>query len=460
MRISGCHALLWGTSALLLAVHPISAQERPGHTLIRAIDSIAETALRAGPIVGMSVALVRGSEVLLAKGYGYADLENNVPATEHTVYRIASITKQFTAAAILQLVEQGKLNLDYDITRYLPGYDTHGYTITVQQLLNHTSGIRSFTELPAFQARDRLDLPPESLLALFQHEPLDFPPGTGFLYNNSAFYLLGLIIERVSGQPYGEYLRGHVLAPLGLRETHSCEDAPIIRHRARGYRVSEGKLQNAVYLSMVPPTAGGSLCSTVLDLASWTRALAEGRVISQASYVRMTTPATLPDGRTIGYGYGLFLSTLASHREIVHGGDINGFSAYQAFYPDDSLTLVVLSNTEGPLVWSGQIPRPIARLALGVPEEHPKRVPLSTRDWARFVGVYRAGTTQVAVTDERGKLTLTEPFPATYLYQGGDIFLSERSPEIRALFFGGGARADRLIIELGGKRLLDLTRAR
>ncbi|HUR94416.1 MAG TPA: serine hydrolase domain-containing protein [Gemmatimonadales bacterium] len=459
MRISDCHTLLSATSALLLAGCAISAQQRPGHALIRSIDSVARAALRAGPIAGMSVALVRGSDVLLAKGYGYADLENSVPATQHTVYRIASITKQFTAAAILQLAEQGQLNLDDDIRRYLPSYDTQSYTITIRQLLNHTSGIRSFTELPAFQARDRLDLPAESLLAIFQHEPLDFPPGAGFRYNNSAFYLLGLIIERVSRQPYGEYLRGHVLAPLGLRETYSCRDAPIIRHRARGYRLSGGKLQNAQYLSMEPPTAGGSLCSTVLDLVTWTRALAEGRLITHASYLQMTTPGTLPDGITLGYGHGLFVSTLGGHREIVHGGDINGFSAYKAYYPDDSLTLVILSNTEGPLVSSGQIPRAIARRALGVPEERPKELPLSTRDRARFTGVYRAGTARVAVTEERGQITLTEPFPAAYLYQGGDVFVCDKSAEIRALFSGRGARADRLILELGGQRLFDLTRA-
>lgn len=451
-------AVVSGALALLLPVYSIVAQQRPRDDPIRAVDSLAQAALRGGPIAGMSVALVRGSNVLLAKGYGFADLENEVTATEHTVYRIGSITKQFTAAVILQLAEQGKLNLDDNIRHFLPSYDTHSYTITIRQLLNHTSGIRSFTELPAFQARDRLDFSPESLFAIFQHEPLDFPPGTGFLYNNSAFYLLGVIIERVSGQPYRDYLREHVLAPLGLRETYSCEDAPIIRYRAHGYRVSEGKLQNAAYLSMLPPTAGGNLCSTVLDLATWTQALAEGRVISHASYLQMTTPGTLADGRTLGYGYGLFLSTLASHREIVHSGDINGFSAYKAFYPNDSLTLVVLSNTEGPLVSSGQIPRPIARRALGVGAVPLRALPLNPGERARVVGIYRAGTLEVAVTEERDRLRLNKPFAAVYLYQGGDVFASESSPEIRALFSGRGSHADRLILELGGQRLFDLTR--
>lgn len=458
MRISDWHPLFSGTVALLLAQQSVAAQQRPDHGLTRAVDSVAHAWLRAGPIAGMSVALVRGSRVLLVRGYGFADLENQVPATGHTVYRIGSITKQFTAAAILQLAEQGGLALDDDIRQYLPNYDTHGETITIRELLNHTSGIRSFTELSAFQARDRLDVPAESLVAIFEHEPLDFRPGTGFHYNNSAFYVLGLVIAKVSGQPYGEYLRDHVLAPLGLRATYSCDDAPIIPHRAHGYRVTEGTLQNAAYLSMLPPTAGGSLCSTVLDLATWTRALADSRLISHASYVQMTTPGELADGRTLGYGYGLFLSSLAGHREIVHGGDINGFSAYKAYYPDDSLTLVVLSNTEGPLVYSGQIPRVIARRALGVPVEPVKDLRLGPGDLARFAGIYGAGAAQVAVTVERGGLSLAEPFPAVYRYLGGDVFASERTPEIRLLFSGRGPKADRLILELGGQRLFDVTR--
>jgi D-alanyl-D-alanine carboxypeptidase len=448
-----------GTLALLLHMHSIVAQQRPGHDLVQTVDSLAQASLGGGVVAGMSVALVRGSDVLLAKGYGFADLENQVPATEHTVYRIGSITKQFTAAAIMQLAERSKLSLDDDIRRYLPSYDTHGYGITIRQLLNHTSGIRNFTELPAFQTRDRLDFSPESLVAIFEHEPLDFPPGTGFHYNVSAFYLLGLIIQRVSGQPYGEYLRTQVFAPLGLRDTYACEDAPLIPHRAHGYRASDGRLENASYLSMVPPTAGGDLCSTVLDLATWTRALAEGRLISHASYVQMTTPGRLADGRVLGYGYGLFLSALGGHREIVHGGDINGFSAYKAFYPDDSLTLVVLSNTEGPLVYSGQIARPIARRVLGVPAETIKDLPLSPGERDRIVGTYRDGTLMVTVTEERDKLRLNGPFPVVYLYQGDDVFASQSNPEIRALFSGRGERANRLILELGGQRLFDMARS-
>lgn len=459
MSVSDRHALLVGTWALLLPLHSVAPQQHTNRGLTQMIDSVAQRWLQAGLVAGMSVALVRGTDVLLARGYGFADLENRVPATEHTVYRIGSITKQFTAAAILQLAEQRKLRLEDDIGRYLPGYDTHGHTISIRELLNHTSGIRDFTELAAFQARERLDISAESLLAIFEHEPLDFPPGTGFHYNNSAFYLLGLIIQKVSGQAYGEYLREHVLLPLGLRESYSCDDSPVIPRRAHGYRVNKGKLENAAYLSMLPPLAGGKLCSTVLDLATWTRALAEGRLISRASYVQMTTPGRLRDGRVLGYGYGLFLSILAGHPEIVHGGEINGFSAHKSFYPNDSLTVVVLTNTEGEFGYSGRIARAIVRRALDLEPELLRAQPLSPAEGARFVGLYRAGTLNLTITVNQRKLRVSEPFPGLCLCQGADVFVSRNSPEVRLLFSGRGSRAVHLVLEFAGQQVFYLTRS-
>jgi len=444
---------------LLLRAHPVAAARPSRAELIRFVDSLAQASLQSGPIAGMSIAVVRGSDLVVAKGYGFADLENRVRATEHTVYRIGSITKQFTAGAILQLAERGQLRLDDEITRYLPGYDTHGYRITIRQLLNHTSGIRGFTEVSAFQGRDRLDLSPDSMLALFQHEPLDFVPGTGYVYSNSAYYLLARIIQRVSGQSYGNYLREHVFMPLGLNETYSCDDAPIISHRARGYTFGEGELQNAPYLSMLPPTGGGSICSTVLDLVTWTRALAEGRFISHASYAQMTTPLSLPDGRILGYGYGLAISTLAGHLEIAHAGTISGFSGYSAFYPRDSITVVVLCNTLGP-VFPGLLARAIARRALSVPVESPKRIPLSPDERARVVGTYGAGRLQIAVSDVRDTLKVNDLFfDEVYLYQGHDVFASARNPEIRAVFSGRGRHADRLVLDMAGLRVYDVVRA-
>src|SRR5215831_15619810 len=400
MRPAASQIAVFTAAALLFPALSVAASRPSRAELTQFVDSLARASL-AEPIAGMSIAVVRGSDELVAKGYGYADLENQVPATEHTVYRIGSLTKQFTAAAILQLAEQKKLSLDDEIGRYVPGYDTHGSRITIRQLLSHTSGIPSFTGIAAFQARERLDLSPDSMLALFQHQPLDFPPGTEFLYSNSGYYLLGLIIERVSGQPYGEYLRERIFKPLGLSETFICDDAPIFPRRARGYQVEAWKLENADYISMRPPSSAGCLCSTVRDLATWTRALAEGRVISLASYAQMTTPTKVTDGRTFGYGYGLGLGELAGHPAIVHEGGINGFVSFKELYPRDSLIIIVLCNTESPSVSSGQQSRSIARRALSVPREKVKALPIDSKERARVEGTYGRGRLEVTVSVER-----------------------------------------------------------
>ena len=294
------------TSLALSALTAASAQTGDRGALVARIDSLVEAELRDGPTVGMSVAVYRRGELLHAKGYGFADLEQRVPASVETVYRLGSVTKQFTAAAVLQLAEQGKISLDEDFTRYLPDFSTGGRRVSVTQLLNHTSGIKSYTSLGEAVSRDsfRVDLPPARLLALIRSQPFDFEPGTSWLYNNSGFYLLGQIIERVSGESYADYLRHHLFEPLGLESTSYCDERAVVRHRAKGYDRAEHGFRNTTPISMSIPYAAGSLCSTVLDLVAWRRALANGRVISRASYQRMIAPTLLAGGwRTTASGW-------------------------------------------------------------------------------------------------------------------------------------------------------------
>ena len=206
----------------------VSARQVPGSRLADAVDAISVAALRELQLPSLSIAIARGSRVLLAKAYGLADLENDVAATERTVYRIGSITKQFTAAAILRLAEQRKLSLDDEISRYVPSLQRHGWRMSIRQLLNHTSGIRSFTAIPGFASKERLDLSDDELLAVFQNEEVDFEPGTNFLYNNSAFYLLAMVIERLSGRAYRDFMRDDVFVPLGLADTRACDEHQLI----------------------------------------------------------------------------------------------------------------------------------------------------------------------------------------------------------------------------------------
>lgn len=381
--------------AALVTVAPSAAaqpQRAIRAAIAHAVDSLAEAALRAGPVASLSIAVVRGADTIVLKGYGSADLENDVAATPRTVYRIGSITKQFTSSAVMQLVEQGKIGLDDEVTKYIPGYPTHGRRVLVRHLLNHTSGIPSYTDVgAAFGRRIRLDLPHDSLLAIVRDDSLQFDPGTHFYYNNTGYYMLGMIIERVTGKPYGDYLSENLFEPLGLSSTVYCSSAPIIKHRAQGYDRSPAGLVNAAFLSMTLPFAAGSLCSTAGDLVAWTRALHGGRVVSASSFAAMTTPVKLPSGRPMSYGFGLQVDTLGSHRVIQHGGGINGFISSLAHYPDDSLTIAVLANT-APAPSDG-IAENIARIAFGMPlrgaPEPPGDLPVTAEERTRLSGNYR-----------------------------------------------------------------------
>lgn len=333
---------------------------------IQSLDSLAAAAVESGQTVGLALGVYRGGEPIVSKGYGLADVENGVPVTDSTVFRIGSVTKQFTAAAILGLEEEGKLSLDDDLTRFLPDYPTGGRTITIHQLLNHTSGIKSYTGLgQRWRKVQPLDLSNEELLALFQDEPFDFEPGEGWAYNNSGYYLLGMIIEEVTGLGYDEYLEESFFGPLGLRDTSYCWERPIIPRRARGYQGSGDEIRNADPLSMTQPGAAGALCSSVRDLARWERALRMGEVISADSYRRMVTPVGIPWYAPRWYGYGLEVGELEGKERVIHGGGIPGFNARLAHYPGEDLTIVTLSNLNGPA--AGHVADAAARIVLGLP---------------------------------------------------------------------------------------------
>ena len=341
------------------------------------VDSIVTAEMQRAKVVGASVGVEQRGELLLAKGYGYAQLEHQVPATAETVYRLGSITKQFTATGIMQLIEQGKLSLEDEITRFLPDYPIQGHKVTIQHLLTHTSGIKSYTGLgPKFwDSASRLDLTDDQMLELFKAEPFDFAPGEKYQYNNSAFYLLGVIIGKVSGLPYPKYLQEKILAPLGLRNTSYCDDAPIIPHRAQGYEVVKGAVVNDAPISMNTPGAAGAMCSTVLDLLAWQRAFNQARLISPASRDRMRTEAKLSNGSGTKYGFGIGIGEVEGHRAFSHGGGINGFSTSLAYFPDDDLAVVVLTNNGGSP--AGRMQGLIARAALGLtlPPPPPDRAP-------------------------------------------------------------------------------------
>jgi CubicO group peptidase (beta-lactamase class C family) len=450
--------------ACLVVVGPIDdarAQSASRATLAMQIDSLATAALRNGPVAGLSIAVVKGRDTIVMKGYGLADVENDIPATAETVYRIGSITKQFTSAAVMQLVEQGKVSLDDDITKYFPGFSTHGQRILVRHLMNHTSGIPSYTDIPSFGRVVTLDLPHDSLLAMVQRDSLMFSPGSGFYYNNTGYYMLGMLIEKVTGRPYGEYLDQQLFQPLGMRATRYCATGPIIKHRAQGYGAEHGSLVNATYIDMNLPFAAGSLCSTVGDMVKWESALFGGKVVSKGSLAQMTTPARLTSSRPMSYGFGLAPDTVRGHRVVGHGGGINGFISHEEYYPDDSLTVVVLANT-APAPSQG-IARNAARLVLGLPlvtrPMVPAEIALDSAKRARYVGKYAlqmpdASRVPASVVEENGHLVLDARGQRGELMAvGPDVFVLRGQPGARILFTMANGRATEFLIDAGARPL-------
>ncbi len=361
--------LATGTAlAALLASLPTPgvAQLRDRAALVAALDSAARAHVEHELVAGASVAVVRGADTLLMRGYGYADLEWSVPTpADATVsYEIGSITKQFTAAAIMKLVEAGKLDLDADFTEYLPDFDTRGHRVPLRRLLDHTSGIKGYTEMSVFGELMVRKLPRDSLVSLVEAEPFEFEPGTAQIYNNSAFFLLGLVIEKVSGHSYEEFVQEQLFEPRGMAGSYYCSESAVREHRAHGYDATPDGLRRKAYLDHTWPYAAGSLCSTAGDLVRWNQALHGGAVLTESAYRALTTPQPLRDGTPLDYAMGLGVGERAGTSVISHGGGINGFLSDGRVYPDAGLVIVVLQNTAGPR-GPGALSGALAELVLG-----------------------------------------------------------------------------------------------
>lgn len=330
--------------------------------VVATIDSIINGPILAGKMAGAGVAVIRGNDTIVFKGYGKADLEWDTPMPADAVFEIGSVTKQFTAVAMLQLVEQGKVDLSKDISTYLPEFNSRGRKITVRQLFDHTSGLRGYTESPGLRARFREDVPSDSMVVLLGKEPFDFEPGDAEAYNNSAYFLAGRIIEKVSGMSYGDYVEQQIFAPLGMTRSSYCDLSDLIPRRASGYDVSAAgmfpagkdtaaaeppasRLVRRAYLSHSWPHAAGSLCSTPGDLVTWNRALHGGTFLSAESFAELTRPGVLNDGTKLRYAMGLSLADLAGRKAVWHDGGINGFVSLNRYLPEDSLHVIVLWNS-------------------------------------------------------------------------------------------------------------------
>jgi CubicO group peptidase (beta-lactamase class C family) len=400
--------------ALLLALislpSSLSAQIADRAHLVASLDSAARAYVASDQVPGVSVAVVRGTDTLLMQGYGYADLEWQVPtpADASASYEIGSMTKQFTATAILQLVAEGKLDLDADMTRYLPDYDTQGRRVPVRRLLDHTSGIPGYTEMPFFADIMDRSLPRDTLVKLVEKAPFLFEPGTALIYDNTGYFLLGLIIEKVSGEEYADYIQKHIFGPVGMKASYYCSESAIHVHHAHGYDAGRDGLRIKAYLDQEWPFAAGSLCSTARDLTTWNLALHHGKVLAPDQYAALTTPEPLKDGERIRYAMGLEVSDLDGRRVITHGGGINGYLSDGRYYPDSDLTVVVLQNSTG-RPGPASLGQALANLVLGPPPGPKLTAFTGSLDelLGEYAGPARGTALTVTVTREGDELVFT-----------------------------------------------------
>jgi CubicO group peptidase (beta-lactamase class C family) len=422
--------------ALILAATPLIAGE-----LNTTIDRIAQGAIDSGMAPGISIAVTRDGKIIHAAGYGLADIENDVAVTAKTNFRIASITKSFTAAAIMQLVEADKIELSDPITKHIPDYNTHDHTITVQQLLNHTSGIPNYTEI---EAKDRTawrrHRSHEEMRAIFEDKELDFEPGMSWHYSNSGYYLLGMIIEKAGGVSYQEYLDAHLIAPAGLSNTQYGGQRPLIDRRSRGYERTETGWVNAQPISMTTPFSAGAVRSTATDLVTWHRTLIDGTLLTPEAYRNMITVVPLPKGLgSHSYAAGFYHGELDGRHKITHPGGIEGFSSQLSFYPDEDLTIAVFINRQDALC--APIEHQIARAVLGLPLPEPKDLPLTAQEIDDLSGSYFMGSMGIHLTEKEGKLQLAiDGFipPMDLSYQGnGELWLAV-DPDTRISIEGAG----------------------
>jgi len=321
-------------------------QSKQDRVVIKQIDNYtSENYNKYAP--GCAVLIAKNGQIVFEKGYGSADLELSVPMKTDMVFRIGSITKQFTAVAILQLVEKGKISLSDSVQKFIKNYHFKGYTITIENLLTHTSGIKGYEEIDAkIPNAIRVDFPPEQVIDSLDKLSLDFPPGTKYNYSNSNYFLLGKIIEEVSGKSYQDYLKQYLFIPIGLTSTYYDKPNEVIKNRAKGYTNIEGEYSNTGFISMSLVYSAGAILSNVNDLFRWHQALFKGDLLKKETLLKAIKPFQLNDGTMSFYGYGFFIRGENDELSIGHGGAIDGFRAMEIYYPQKDIFIVLLCNNE------------------------------------------------------------------------------------------------------------------
>ncbi len=363
----------------------------------RATDTIVEAALKDGPFPGISVAIEQRGKVVYSKGFGFADLERHTPVTPAIRFPIGSITKSFTCLSTMQLVNKGAVDLDKTAGDYLPELPEPSRSVKVRNLLNHTSGIPNYTDLPEFPMDKPVGLTRAQMLTYFDAKPLQFTSGTRFSYTNSGTYLLGLIIEKQSSQSYDQYVATHVLKPFDMNRTGFDAHDDGAADRARGYRLTADGFTRAPLYDFEVPFSAGSVVSTTSDLLKYRQGVFGPNGDAEVRKLILSHD-TLAGGEANPYALGCLIETnLDGHRKVTHAGDIFGFAADYAYYPDDELTIVILTNNDSARFPPITIEHRLARLYLGVAPPVRVDLPVPADLGDRLAGDYRVGVFRFGV---------------------------------------------------------------
>ena len=353
-----------GVRPALIGVVLLLATGRSSSSSTTLVDDYVHSEMERQHIPGLSLLVAREGNIVRAQGYGLANVELQVPVQPETIFQSGSVGKQFTATAVMMLVEEGRIKLDDPITNYLKGTPASWQQVTVRELLSHTAGFSDYPEKFDF----RKDYTEKDLLKIVEGIPLAFAPGTKWSYSNLGYLTLGVLIHQVTGKFYGDFLQERIFQPLGMTTTRIISEADIIPNRAAGYRLVKGELKNQEWVSpTLNTTADGALYFSILDLAKWDAALYTEKLLRRSSLEEMWTPVKLKNGQPNPdhYGFGWSIESKDGRRVLDHGGAWQGFKTHISRYVDDKLTVVVLCNLDS--ADPGRITDHVAKMYLAAP---------------------------------------------------------------------------------------------
>ncbi|WP_405606104.1 serine hydrolase [Polaribacter sp. Asnod1-A03] len=377
------HLLKYRFLSLFLILFCITIQSQ---SLESKIDNILESQFKSNE-TGVSALVAKDGKVVYRKAFGKANLELDVAMTPENVFQVGSITKQFTAVSILMLLEEGKLNLEDEITKFIPDYPTKGKKITIHHLLTHTSGIKSYTSMSSFGQVATLKKSPLEFIDFFKKEPMDFNPGEKYLYNNSGYFILGYIIEKVSGMSYPEFIQKRIFDKIYMKSSYYGSHSQLIKNRASGYQKNK-EFTNAQYISLTLPYAAGSIMSSVDDMLKWQTAIATNVFVKENTIRKAFTNYTLNNGDKINYGYGWSLDEINGVSTIEHGGSIPGYKSMGVFVPSKNVYVILFSNCDCKSPTNVAIE--IAALTIDKPIlKKENSIQLSKEQLGKWVGAYQ-----------------------------------------------------------------------